>query len=443
MSLLKKTVSSEEGFVIPIAMGMGLIMILLATTAILRSQDGGVAAVNTSAKAQSRNVAELKVAQIQALLNRYRTAANLPSTSSTGTNWGNATATTLPTANAVCFAPSAIADSISAINGMANTAWTDVSATDPTRGQYRLVSYSGADGNLIVEGRAKAGTSAEATSQISATVPVLSPALEQVPGIWAKTSMSGSPVVKSDVMGPCSGTMDVSFPSTGVGSDKVLLKTRLTMPAAPAQPTSGTYYSSTTTTPITNISSVPDKQLPRSGDTPDTDGVYKYVVSSIDSSFKIEPGKKVYIWVTGNIDLQNKVIVNQCGATTGTPAALVNPDCGPFDVRIYGTATSSPTLTLNQTGTAVCDVFFHLPNYGVTVNTGGTAHTQDCGGTATNTGIYWVNTWSSASGTTLDANRGTWQQVTVWDTATSAWKALVTPPPRISPLQGWDQRTAS
>jgi hypothetical protein len=458
---------SEKGFAIPIAMGMGLIMILLATTAIVRSQNQGIAAINKSAKDQSRSIAELKVAQIQAFLNKYRGAANLSSA-----QWGSATGTSFPTANALCIAPSTLTgtgSAISEVNSMASGAWTDVVANGTKQGEVRLISYTGNDGSLTVEGRTRVGTPAESLSQVTVAIPVFSPDQDQVAGLWAKTSVAGSPVVKSDVLGPCTGTMDAVPTSAGTGSNPATVRTRLAMPNAPVLPTSTTLPNSTTgsvvemssagtiikafhnftapTTPIT-IASLTNRELPRykvaetiSGvpkevpvDVPDADGVYKYIVSSLDSSFKISvrddlakriansrkptgqlastaeidvekaalQSVKVSIWVTGNIDLQNKVIVNPCGAGGSSSS------CDPFDVRVYGTSTSSPTLTLNQTGTAVCDVFFHLPNYAATVNAGGTANTQDCGAGSKNTGIYWVNTWNSATGTTLDANRGRW-----------------------------------
>lgn len=459
--------ANEQGFAIPIAMGMGLIMILLATTAILRSQNQGIAAINKSAKDRSRSVAELGVAKIQAFLNKYRAAANLSSA-----QWVSATNANFPSANAVCIAPATLTGTGSAIaevNSMGGNGWRDVVDGDGlTIGQFKLVSYSGNDGGLTVEGRSKVGTPAESLTQINVTIPVFSSNLDQVPGLWAKTSVDGNPTVKSDVMGPCAGTMSASPTSAGAGSNPAILRTRLSMPDAPAQPTSSTTPNSTTgsvvetsggvitkafhnftapTVPIT-FASLTNRELPRYKvsetiggvakevpvDQPDADGVYKYIVSSLDSSFQISTrdnlakrianSKKptgqlatndevnvekaalqsvqVSIWVAGNIDLQNKVIVNPCGATGSSTS------CDPFDVKVYGTATGSPTLTLNQTGTAVCDVFFHLPNYAATVNSGGTANTQDCGGSSKNTGIYWINTWSSATGTTLDPNRGRW-----------------------------------
>jgi hypothetical protein len=417
---------SEEGFAIPIALGMGLIMILLATTAILRSQSRGVAAINKSATDQSRSVAELKVAQVQAFLNKYRGAANLSSTA-----WASATDTSFPTANALCIAPSTLTGTSSAIaevNSMGSTGWTNVDPADLTKGQFRLVSYTGSDGSLTVEGRSNVGTPAESLTQINVTIPVFSSDTYQVPSLWARGNVTGNPTVNSDVMGACSATIAASPPSTGAYSDRVILRNRMAMPSVPSLPT--TNIKTLTTTEITN------KTLGSSGDSdalsngPDgiagnDDDVYQYSVTSISESFTVAPGKKVSIWVTGNINLENKAVVNPCA----DPSSSSN--CDAFDLKIYSTSTSG-SLTINQ-GSAICDAFFFLPNYSVTVNSGGTTPNYagttipiSCGGAAKNTGIYWVNTWNSATGTTLDANRSKWSDAPI--------QFL----PRIGPLTAFD-----
>jgi hypothetical protein len=422
-----KSQRSEEGFAIPIALGMGLIMILLATTAILRSQSRGVAAINKSATDQSRSVAELKVAQVQAFLNKYRGAANLSST-----EWASATGTSFPTANALCIAPSALTgtgSAISEINSMGGTGWTDVDSTDLTKGQFRLISYTGSDGSLTVEGRSKVGTPAESLTQINVTIPVFSSDTYQVPSLWTRGGVTGNPTVNSDVMGPCPTTtaITVSFPSTGAYSDRVVIRNRIAMPPVPPLPT--TNIKTLTAAEIAN------RTLGASGDSdalynPDgvagnEDDVYRYSVPSISESFTVAPGKKISIWVDGNINLENKAVVNPCADP------LSSSTCDAFDLKIYG-RSSSGSMTINQ-GAAICDAFFLLPNYSVTVNSGGTTPNYagtttaiSCGSTAKNTGIYWVNTWNSATGTTLDANRSKWS-----DAPTQFL-------PRIGPLTAFD-----
>ncbi|WP_404789402.1 hypothetical protein [Altericista sp. CCNU0014] len=258
--------------------------------------------------------------------------------------------------------------------------------------------------------------------------------------VWVTGSITGSPQIQSDAVrtsSTCASATDATFPSGG--SKYLNIITPQTMPSAKAIPTTGTFYT------LNNISSntdVPGKELPRASDTADTDGVYKYIVNSFDSSLKIAPGKRVWLWVTGNIDLRDKVIVNQCGAS----GSLTN--CGPFDFRIYpqsASVTPSPTLTLDRS-TATCDVFFHLPGYTVNFENSGTATTQDCGSGATNTSIYWVQNWNGGvSGTTiLNSPRTTWSTA-VTTTSDYAVTGLTVPPlnPSIGPSSVWQIQSDS
>jgi hypothetical protein len=435
-------VRNENGFAIPIAIGMGLIMVLLATTAILRSQDDRVAALNKRATGQSLVAAESGIIQVQDFLNRYRAAAGYKAcivwhaTDGTCTDTGTTNASwklasTLPTIlNASCSAESTLATAQSTVQSWATKGWKQVDSSDLSKGEFRVLDYDGT-GSLTVQGVVNRNQTGEAISEVQVRFPLIDTRQEQVSSLWVKTSVSDSPQINSDVMGPCTGTIAASFPT---GSDRTISRTQMQMPSVPPAPTSSTstqFYS------LTNISSIPGKELPRSTSTitdlPDSTGTYKYIVDSFDGSLKITPGKSVRIWVTGNIDIQNQIVINQCSAT----GAYVG--CSPFDFRVYGTA-SSGTLKMNR-GTYVCDTFFLLPTYSVTFYdeiASPTPPVQDCGEDVTgyktkNTGVYWVNTWSggSSAGVTLDPPRATWAS------------AIVQPPIRIGPWQKWDPRSTS
>jgi hypothetical protein len=433
---------NENGFAIPIAVGMGLIMILLATTAVIKAQNDKISAVSKKDANASLYAAENGISRIQAFLNQYRSAANAPACLS----WSGVTCTdtavvswAVPaelssTLNAECSATETLANAQTAVSNAASREWVAVDTTDTTKGEYRLVEYTAPTsslGVLVVEGRATA-TSDTSVARLKVDIPIFPSTDGQTPAIWAKTSVEGNPQVNGYVMGSCTGTVSASFPS---GSNYSVLRNRLDMPAIPPQPTTGTTPPSIfyTLNKISDLTSSP-RQLPRAADTaagtpadtPDTDGVYKYVVTTLDESFAIDPSKSVQIWVAGNIDLSGKVIVNACGSST---------DCGPFDARIYGTGSTGSTLTLDA-NTRICDVFFQMPTYDVTFNSSGsgTAPTQDCGapGSGTkNTGIYWVNKWNgSGSGTIVDSPRAKWSS------------APIQPPPRIGPVKNWEPQSS-
>jgi Tfp pilus assembly protein PilX len=457
-----KTLDSEKGFAIPIALGMGLVMLLLGMTAIVRSQGDQRVAVDKKFSAQARTAAEIGVTRIQDFLNRYRAAAAAPAcvvwpssgygacTDTTGISWGF---------------PNNITNLCSSdrttVDGFATNDWQSAG----TAGDYRLVSYtySSSTGTLTVEGRVNGGDTNEARSRLQVTIPVVSPTGVPVASLWVTGSITGSPQINSDVVSTstsatdCTGGGTATFPpSTTTKLLNVVIPQSSSsplssMPAVKAKPTTATATNFYT---LDKISTIPGNELPRttgtggtgytSNDLPDSDGVYKYIVTStaanpFDGSFKVTPGKKVSLWVKGNIDLSSRTIVNQCGSAGSTS------DCGPFDVKIYpetsGITSPIPTLTLDK-GTAVCDVFFHLPDYAVNfVSTTGTTSAQDCGSGTKNTGVYWVKSWSGANGTTtvIDPPRAT------WGTAISSVNltSFTAPPltPQIGPGSNWDTQS--
>jgi Tfp pilus assembly protein PilX len=426
-SLNHKINSKEKGFAIPIAMGMGLIMILLATTAIVKSQDDRVAAISKKDSARSRIAAEAGINQIMGVMNQYRALANYPSS-----QW---TSAALPgSINNECTTSStsgtAKTNAINATIPTTNSGWLSVVSGDTSRGEYKLIDYTipiTAQGQLTVEGRVNRGdNSSESTSRIRVQFPIFDSGDDQVPPLWVRSSITNTPKINGNVLGPCTGTMTV-----GPVSPYTKYRSQMAMPSTPTLPTSDVIS-------LSNISSIPNRELPRAGDTytdvtnsAGTIRYYKYSVTSanFNDSFKVTiPSPSgiskviVELWVTGStIDLSNKVIVNQCGGSS---------NCGPFNFRIYGTGGTSGTLALNS-NTRVCDALFHLSDY--TVNDGSTAGspvpTQECGGTGIkNTGVYWVNNWTASAGTTttiIDSPRAIWSQT---DTQ---------PSDRIGPVSDW------
>ncbi len=441
-----KSQRSEEGFAIPIALGMGLVMLLLGMTAIVRSQSDTAVAVDKKFSAQARTAAEIGVTRIQDFLNRYRAAAAAPACSADAkwptSGYGACTDTTAMSWGFPDNIPNLCPGDRTAVDGFATNDWQSAG----TVGDYRIVNYTGSTGILTVEGRVNGGNTNEARSRLQVTLPVTNPTGMPVASLWVMGSITSNPQINSDVVATSSACADpgnVTFPPSTT-SKLLKVSTPQSIPDAKPKPTTGTFYT------LDKISTIPGNELPRttgtggtgytSNDLPDTDGVYKYIVTSaaanpFDGSFKVTPGKKVWLWVKGNIDLSGKTIVNQCGSTSG---------CGPFDARIYpetsGITSPIPTLTLDK-GTAICDVFFHLRDHAVTFNNSGTATTQDCGGSTKNTGVYWVKSWSGAvaSTTVIDPPRAT------WGTAISSvgLTSFTIPPltPQIGPGSQWDTQS--
>ncbi len=446
-----KLANPEDGFVIPIALGFGLIMLLLATASVLRSQNDNISAINKRSTARSLVAAETGVARVQDFLNRNREAATVQACLTPPSTLGACLDTTTTAPSGSWDFPGNIPNCPTAFTSADTTLtddndWQAVDSGDTSKGDFRIVSYSG--GVLNIEGRTNVGTNGEAKSKIVATLPVTYPTDGWVAALWANETITDTPTVNSNAVinytsSSCTtAAPSVTLPVTGTK----LFKTTYPMPAAQTKPTTAL---GTTTTPatntisyyaLTNISTLPGKELPRlttntapytSNDQPGSDGVYRYIVTTFDDSLKVTPGKKVWIWVTGNINLSDKVIANQCSATGSTTG------CGPFDVRIYPQATGgTPTLTLNK-GTAVCDVFFHLPDYAITFNNTGTVSTQDCGSSTKNTGVYWVKSWAGA-GTVIDPPRATWATALA---ATGLVNSASPLRPVIGAVSTWDRQS--
>ncbi len=531
--------SSQSGFALPVTIGLGLIAVLIGLTAILRAQDDRSDAANNRGATQSKLAAESGIAQTQSFINRYRMLANFNACNNdnwnadgscndsgsalTDISWGNPAL--IPNLNAVC-GTGTLSESQTAVSNWTTNTWKPVDTATPpdlSLGEYRLMSYD-SNGTLSIEGISKRGEPGESRTRLTAQLPIFDIANEQLAGLWVGGSISGNPVVNTDIVSGCNASVTAA-PASG----KSLIRTQLQIPSAPALPSTGTgVYDLRTASNISglkgeNLVSGSDyfigKQLPRlydltvttandvtelpvgdelniiaakidgsyhirifeldgqtidkdsdefdpdtalvqqlddvltaqdngeemspsqkeslldeivtslghtrTDDVPNDLGVYQYIVDSIDESFELVAGKAVDIWVTGDtIDLSDKGIINPCNA----PGATLS--CGPFDIRIYGTGSS---LNLNA-GTALCDVFFHMPGHNVTFASGGST-SLDCGGGKKNTSIFWVNNWTGADGSnSVLEPRATWSQ------ALSATSMSV-PPPRIGLAENVEPET--
>ena len=167
LKIALKNCSSEQGFAIPIAVGMGLIMLLVATTMIVRSQGDRTTASAQMATNGGLSAAETGITRYQSLINSNRVITTYNRTAPSGSpSWNNAS--TIPGVNNTCTGN---VNGANAVSAKSTTDWQDVDpsnaatgyAGDPSKGQYKLVDYvyqrdSAATptpgiGTLTVEGR--------------------------------------------------------------------------------------------------------------------------------------------------------------------------------------------------------------------------------------------------------------------------------------------------
>ncbi len=433
--------SSEQGFAIPIAMGLGLAMLLVGAMMIVRSQGDQVSASAQKATNRGLSAAETAITRTLVLINNNPVIATYPLTAPTGNpSWTNASS--IPGIG--CSNGGA---TVATFASTTSTNWTDVDPPvpnqqypgDPSKGQFKVTGYTYNPNNpsnpnqppgtatLTVEGRVNqigsstpaSTTVGTATTQLQVNIPVQQGNRIGIPlpGMWVTNSVDTNKI-SANVLASCTG-----YVSGSVAFDPgyTLSRLNLSMPNPPSKPT----YTIPT---ISDPSQMNPPILPRVGDQPtnSTTGEYEYSVSKITGTFTITPGKKVAIYLDGNIDMTGgqQAILHQCTSV---------PNCSPSDARIYGLSTAGQ---LNLGGNAsICDIFFLAPTYAVTLNGGGQA--QGCGGGANNNGIYWVKSWSGGgqgNHTSLAQTSATWNDLSFLP---------IQLPPQIAPITSWQRQEAS
>jgi hypothetical protein len=177
----------ERGVVLPIALGLGAIMSLVALIMLVRSHNDQTSVVTRDAIAKSEVVAELGINRYKSFINRYRDIGLVPLCRNDSPS-GTCEAESWVNASAVYEDDTAAATKVSE-EASQRLEWQNVSE-DSKDGQYRLIDYTYArvpgdpDGNkgigtLIVEGRVNQGAddaeveaAGTATRRLRVTFPV-------------------------------------------------------------------------------------------------------------------------------------------------------------------------------------------------------------------------------------------------------------------------------
>lgn len=411
----------QAGFALPVAIGMGLIILLVGLTMLLRSQDSQVSAIAQKDTAKSLNAAETGVNEIRALINQHRAIAEVPAC--------KADLNSPPTRNSDGTCPDsgseiswALPDNISNIFSecdvnrkgniiqLANREWQDVDAGDPSQGQYRLLSYTATDG-LTVQGRVNNDQPNESVSELQVSFP-LSQSQAPIAKLWVSSS-ANTTQVDSDVLtlGPCSSSSPIQASAVDI-------------PAIPSQPVGAI-----------NLSTLP-AELPRSGDSPNTAGVYQYAIDTLDSRLTVTDGEKVELWVDGDITLE---VDADYPTLNDDITCNTSTNCSPLNVKIYGEGNSStPTITISDR-IRICNVFIHAPDY--TVESSSSASIPPipiptCGAGQRITGVFWVKEWGNTSSPVLHSRLAT--PPLKWSDLPSEYY-----PPQIGPINTWETKELS
>ncbi|AFY95550.1 DUF7305 domain-containing protein [Chamaesiphon minutus] len=418
---------SQSGFSVPLALGLGLVMIIVAASIIGRSQSDRDITSSQREINRALSVSEAGALRFQSFLDRHKLLAtkNLA-------QWVN-TLDTLPTSQAGCHSIDLPIARYQAVLFKDST-WIELDPSDRNKGRYQIVDYryQNGVGKLTIAGRIDAYNTTEntANSTLKIDIPIGSESAKIAPpALWANTfNLNANQKVTGQIRGvscPLLPMMDSDGIAgidmsnialiSGIPSGQIIADPFVSIPAPKIAPTIATSIPAITTS----------IELPRptSADTPDAKGEYHYLVDTDvpgGNSIKLQDSDliKITIPATQKINLYLKGNIDLAGSQTiGVNSA--NPN-----LRIYG---SNQTVKLTIKDNASITAFIHAP----------LADAKSISSTTPNpsqniTGAVWVNSWdSSASSSPIPiVQMGNWSDFGI---------AKIEQPSQLSPISYWQR----
>ncbi|WP_295618317.1 hypothetical protein [Chamaesiphon sp. GL140_3_metabinner_50] len=383
----------QAGFSMPLAVGMGLVMMIVVASTIGRSQSDRATTNSQRETNRSLSVAEAGVTRFQAFLDRHQLLAtkNLA-------QWVNII-DFLPSPQAGCrLIDRPLARNRS--NLFANKIWVDLDSSDRRKGRYQIINYEYQNGigKLTIAGEVDNYNSTQTKSKNTLTVniPIGSEAANIAPpALWTNTAnLNPNQKITGQIRSvTCPQLLTIDLDGitgidasnialvSGVPSGEIVADPFTPIPPPRTAPVNAIYLPAITSSII----------LPRpsSSDSPDANNEYHYLVDldnpSSNHSIKLQdldrielnvtPGQKVNLYLKGNIDLAGSKTVNVNAA---------NPN-----LRIHG---SAQTTKLSIKDTATITAFIHAPF----------ADAKSISSSPPNpskniTGAVWVNSWDSVT----------------------------------------------
>jgi Tfp pilus assembly protein PilX len=442
---------TESGFILPVAIGVGLVMILLGIIIINRSMQNRFTAIAQKQTSQSQAAAEAGIAQLQSLFTNYRRLATYcSSTSIASTCNGAVTWQTLTSAdlkNNSCSVVSS--DTINLIQAHANTSagnnWQNIGPS-PDDGQFRLIGYAykpdntvssppqdPGTGELIVEGRANLSNTSISRLRVQFRY-TRKPGLAG-PGLWIQSSRdtdaSNSGILKTNVR-------DSTCPADINNQLKDRQQTSYIYKSLPGEPFPSLLPEANTPPPQIggNSYSLDEiKQLIINQGT-GNNSVLAYHGQSIylndGSTWTIgSENETIVLYLDGGIDIRNqskikltsgsKLIIYAHGPVSfsgNSTDKFIEQDsstAAPENVQIYVVpGTAPPTVNINGGSGLIC--FLFAPESHVSLGSGATVK-----------GNIWAKSWTGSGSSVVEEGR----------TNMAALKLIF--PPRISPITSWER----
>jgi Tfp pilus assembly protein PilX len=318
-------VRSDRGFVLPLSVAVGAILMLLGVMMIMRASQGDKTAIATKSNSRSQAVAEAGLTHVQSFLNRNRVLATACSTNTASSNCASPPANSL-TWNNFCAptstSPGAYTSILSGWNDLNNAA---------ANGQFRLVKYAFnpgslpsdppllGEGVLILEGRVNqegneafriSTTRLEAKFQAERTIDDI----DDFPALWfsAATNSAASTDTTFTAL-PGFLIWDTSCPDQSNVTNVQQFKDRLApnfsdyreIPGLsfPALPTAGQTQPSGAGVYNLPIPVTPSLQLPRL-----TDALDNYQITYIVPTTVLDNNKEIYFSKANHPTLQTVIL---------------------------------------------------------------------------------------------------------------------------------------
>lgn len=418
-----KLKSQNQGFVLPMVVGLGLIMTLVGLTMIGRSSDDQITAISQTQSSQALIASETGVTQLMQFLNSVRVLAE----QDLG-QWE----TEYERTAAACQ------DSSEALTDYTNSNWINI---NNERDRFRVLDYQYTqdedDPNLLgtgvlsIEAQANFNQNA-AKSAVDVTIPVKSDA-DGVPGLYVKSADLSNNQVDGDLL-----LHDCEL--TGIDTNNVSGEARAypfaEFPPLPELPAEDNYQvidsiSAGSIGEDNNLTFPLDENDPY---TTDEDGnkTYHYLIeasggrsinlSGGNRTIRIEPGKKVTFYLQGDVELSgNAGMEHICDGVA---------DCKPTNFQVFGGDGANDTYANGITerfclsGSSSVDGFIFAPKANVAVDGGGS-------GTGI-TGTVWADSWNQGCGSNTS-------KTLVTQNAT--WDDLPFPAPKkIAPSSKWERK---
>jgi Tfp pilus assembly protein PilX len=384
-----KPYSSNQGFALPVAIAVGLLVSLLGLFMVTRATQTRFGATAQKSSTRSLAAAEAGLAQIQSLLKRYRSLALHCSRSDIGCAVNPVTWQTMTYGRVDACYPTP-GESVALVQNYASRAWQAL-GTAKADGEFRLISYQytptpgGAanvvgQGALVVEGRVDANADDStsfrtSTARLRVTFNVMDkPGLETPPGLWIKAASTAassvtlntnvrdancadeSPTIEARVQSPytyqsepgddfpqlpAAGDAAPELSAPGVHELPTLDGSTLALPRSGADTPHNkvlTYYVRETKGRSINLSKSPNATL-NIGSGAETVVLHLEGGMTIDNGNRIQvaDGVKLIIYAHGPITLANNANPALAHATTpGVPSNIQLYSYTPDDITLSG-----------------------------------------------------------------------------------------------------------